>query len=229
MDITTPNMLGHAHISLQQDDALHVFHPKSIIAFQGSPKLREDRFMDLAGVFRKRKWIRSRIAGPSEFIIGLPPGCALETIEIPENSDLLFDYKHVLFFSDGMSFKSVVQKMKNIWITHELMKMRFSGPGTIGIMTKGDVKAIQLKPDCPLFVETNALVAYPENASIKLSVYGNKLASQHMQVQWEIVGSGPVLVQTGSTNTELEDQLQNGGLIRRLLRELLPFGGIYIK
>jgi len=229
MDITTPNQVGHAHIALEEADALHVFHPKSIIAFQGSPLLREDRFMNLAGVFRKRKWIRSRIAGPSEFIIGLPPGCSLETIPIDENSDLLFDYRHVLFFSDGMNVKSVVQKMKNIWITRELVRMRFSGPGTIGIMTKGDMKAIQLKPDRPLFVETNALIAYPANAAIKLSVYGNTLASQHMEVQWEITGSGPVLVQTGSTNKELEEQLQSGGFIRRVLRELLPFGGVYIK
>lgn len=107
--------------------------------------------------------------------------------------------------------------------------MRFSGPGQLGLITAGDVKSIQLQPDRPLYVETGALVAYPENASIQLSVYGNKLASQHMNVQWEIRGSGPVLIQTGSRDTELEEQLQNGGFIRRILREVLPFGGIYIK
>jgi len=229
MIVTTPNQVGHAHISLEAEDALHVFHPKSIIAFQGSPLLREDRFMDFAGVFRKKKWIRSRISGPSEFIIGLPPGCALETIPIEADSNLLFDFKHVLFFSENMQAKSVIQRMKNIWITRELVRIRFSGPGTLGLMTKGDIKVIQLKPDYPLFVDTNALIAYPDNASIKLSVYGNQLASQHMGVQWELSGSGPVLIQTGSTNAELEDQLQGGGFIRRVLRELLPFGGIYIK
>ena len=75
----------------------------------------------------------------------------------------------------------------------------------------------------------SALVAYPEKASIELSVYGNKLASQHMNVQWEIRGSGPVLIQTGSRDAELEEQLQNGGFIKRMLREVLPFGGVYIK
>ncbi|MOA29393.1 hypothetical protein D3C78_1504040 [compost metagenome] len=107
--------------------------------------------------------------------------------------------------------------------------MRFSGPGRIGIITSGDMKAIQLQPDRSLFVETGALVAYPENASIKLAVYGNKLASQHMNVQWEIRGSGPVLIQTGSRDTELAQQVQDGGFIKRILREVLPFGGIYIK
>ncbi|WP_138755297.1 AIM24 family protein [Paenibacillus sinopodophylli] len=229
MNITVPAQIGHVHIRLAELDKLHVLHPKSIIAYQGDPQSREDRFMDLAGMYRKKRWIRSILSGPSEFIIGLPAGCSLETVYIEEKSDLLFDFRHVIFFSDGMKLKSVVQKLKNAWITKEFVRMRFSGPGQLGLITAGDVKSIQLQPDRPLYVETGALVAYPENASIQLSVYGNKLASQHMNVQWEIRGSGPVLIQTGSRDTELEEQLQNGGFIRRILREVLPFGGIYIK
>ncbi|CAM4415049.1 uncharacterized protein (AIM24 family) [Paenibacillus endophyticus] len=229
MNITVPAQTGHVHIQLSEPDKLHVLHPKSIIAYQGDPQSREDRFMDLAGMYRKKRWIRSILSGPSEFIIGLPAGCSLETVHIEEKSDLLFDFRHVIFFSDGMKLKSVIQKLKNAWITKEFVRMRFSGPGQLGLITAGDVKSIQLQPDRPLYVETGALVAYPENASIQLSVYGNKLASQHMNVQWEIRGSGPVLIQTGSRDTELEEQLQNGGFIRRILREVLPFGGIYIK
>ncbi|MNF95303.1 hypothetical protein D3C84_780480 [compost metagenome] len=80
-----------------------------------------------------------------------------------------------------------------------------------------------------MFVEAGALVAYPGTATIRLSVYGNQLASQHMNVQWELSGSGPVLIQTGSRDAELEAQLQDGGLIKRILREVLPFGSVYIK
>ncbi len=229
MNITVPVQTGHVHIALEESDKLHVLHPKSIIAYQGDPESREDRFMDLAGMYRKKRWIRSLLSGPSEFILGLPAGCSLETVHIDEKSDLLFDFRHVIFFSDGMKLKSVIQKLKNAWITKEFVRMRFSGPGSLGIITAGDMKAIELQPDRPLYVETGALVAYPENASIQLSVYGNKLASQHMNVQWEIRGSGPVLIQTGSRDSELEEQLQNGGFIRRILREVLPFGGIYIK
>lgn len=229
MNITVPVQTGHVHVTLDHADKLHFLHPKSIIAYQGSPQLREDRFMDFAGLYRKKKWIRSLLSGPSEFIIGLPPGCSLETVHIDGHSDLLFDFRHILFFSDGMKLKSVIQKMKNAWITREFVRMLFSGPGMLGIITAGDMKAIQLQPDRPLYVETGALVAYPENASIQLSVYGNKLASQHMNVQWEIRGSGPVLIQTGSRDAGLEEQLQNGGFIKRILREVLPFGGVYIK
>lgn len=229
MNITVPSQIGHVHITLADQDKLHVLHPKSIIAYQGAPQHREDRLMDLAGVYRKKKWIRSLLTGPSEFILGLPAGCSLETIQITEKSDLLFDFRHIIFFSDGMTLKSVVQKMKNVWITKELVRMRFTGPGYLGIITTGDVKSIQLHPERPLYVETGALVAYPANASIQLSVYGNKLASQHMNVQWEIKGNGPVLIQTGSYDPELEEQLQNSSFIKRILRELLPFGGVYIK
>ncbi|MCA0756086.1 AIM24 family protein [Paenibacillus sp. N4] len=229
MNVTVPARTGHVHVRLEDGDKLHVLHPKSIVAYQGAPQSREDRFMDLAGIYRKKRWIRSALSGPSEFILGLPAGCSLESVPIGEHSDLLFDFRHVIFFSDGMQFKSVVQKLKNAWITKEFVRMRFSGPGTLGVITAGDLMPIQLHPTRPLYVETGALVAYPEKASIELSVYGNKLASQHMNVQWEIRGSGPVLIQTGSRDAELEEQLQNGGFIKRILREVLPFGGVYIK
>ncbi|MWC29785.1 AIM24 family protein [Paenibacillus sp. MMS18-CY102] len=229
MNVTVPARLGHVHVSLEEADKLHVLHPKSVIAFQGMPHHREDRLMDLAGMYRKRKMIRSLFQGSSELVLGLPAGCSLETVEIDAQSNLLFDFRHVMFFSDGMKLKSVVQRMKNAWITKELVRMRFSGPGSLGLITAGDLMTIQLQPDRPLFVEAGTLVAYPDTATIRLSVYGNQLASQHMNVQWELRGSGPVLIQTGSHDAELEAQLQNGGLIKRILREVLPFGSVYIK
>ena len=123
MNVTIPAQLGHVHVSLGETDKLHLLHPKSVLAFQGMPHHREDRLMDLAGIYRKRKMIRSLIRGPSELLIGLPAGCSLETIEIGENSDLLFDFRHVMFFTDNMKLKSVVQKLKNAWITKELARI----------------------------------------------------------------------------------------------------------
>jgi len=229
MNIVTPARLGHVHVSLEETDKLHLLHPKSVIAFQGLPHHREDRLMDLAGIYRKRRMIRSLFQGPSELVVGLPAGCSLEAVEIDKSSNLLFDLRHVMFFSDGMRMKSIVQRLKNAWITKELTRMRFTGPGMLGVITAGDLMTVQLDPDRPLFVEAGALVAYPGTASIRLSVYGNTLASQHMNVQWELRGSGPVLIQTGSRDAELEAQLQDGGLIKRILREVLPFGSVYIK
>jgi len=229
MKVITPGQLGHVRIQLDTIDVLNVLHPKSIIAYQGSPRNREDRIMDLAAAYRKRKWIRSRMQGPSEMVIALPAGCSLLTFEIPADSNLLFDFRHIMFFTEGMGLKSRIQKIKNAWITREWVRIKFTGPGALGIITKGELATIQLQPDRPLFVESGSLVAYPENANIKLSVYGNTLASQHMSVQWEITGNGPVLIQTGSNDNQLIEQLHHDSLIRRLLRELLPFGGIYIK
>ncbi len=229
MKVTTPAHVGHVRIQLDSSDLLNVLHPKSMIAYQGSPRHREDRIMDLAAAYRKRKWIRSRMQGPSEMIISLPAGCSLQTIDIPADSNLLFDFRHIMFFTEGMGLKSRIQKIKNAWITREWVRMKFSGPGALGIITKGELATIQLQTDQPLFVESGSLVAYPEDASIKLSVYGNTLASQHMNVQWEITGSGPVLIQTGSNDTQLTEQLHHDSFIKRMLRELLPFGGIYIK
>ncbi|MFC4597867.1 AIM24 family protein [Cohnella hongkongensis] len=180
-------------------------------------------------MYRKRKLIRSCLRGPSRLILGMPPNCMLEIVDVPENNHLLFDFRHVLFYTDGMTMKSKLQTFKNAWITREWVRMRFSGPGRIGLLSSGSIATLQLDPEVPLFVEAGALVAYPENASIKLSVYGNPLATQHMNVQWEMKGAGPILMQTGFRDGHLEDQLHKDSLVRRTLRELLPFGGVYIR
>ncbi len=229
MRVEAPPNIGHVRIELEGEEALHLLHPKALLAFQGDPRHREDRFMDLSGMYRKRKLIRSHIRGPSSLIVGMPPNCMLEAADIPEDSNLLFDFRHVLFYTDGMTMKSRVQTFKNAWITRELVRMRFSGPGRIGLLSSGSIATLQLDPEVPLFVEAGSLVAYPENANIKLSVYGNQLATQHMNVQWEMTGTGPILMQTGFRDGHLEDQLHKDSIVRRTLRELLPFGGVYIR
>ncbi|WP_168123836.1 AIM24 family protein [Paenibacillus sp. HB172176] len=229
MKLDTPPRTGSVNVELDVDDTLHVLHPESIAAYQGSPRSREDRFMDLGGALRKKKWIRSKLQGPSRFVMGLPAGYSLSAIDIPQDSNLLFDFRHAALFTDGMTFKTKVLKLRTAWITRELVRIKFSGPGTLGVLSAGELATIQLQPDQPLFVDKNALVAYPEDASIRLSVYGNSLASQHMNVQWQLMGRGPVLIQTGSRDTGLEDKLTNDGWLKRLLREVLPFGGVYIK
>lgn len=229
MKLTTPPPAGHVKVELEAADVLHVLHPKAIMAYQGAPRSREDRFLDVGGAIRKKKWIRSRLQGPSRFLMGLPAGYSLEAIDIPAESNLLFDFRHVALFTDGMSYRARILKWKTAWITRELVRIKFSGPGTLGVLSAGDLATIQLHPEQPLFVDKNALVAYPEDAEIRLSVYGNTLASQHMNVQWELKGRGPVLVQTGSRDTGLEDKLSGDGWFKRILREMLPFGSVYIK
>ncbi|MDF2836093.1 MAG: mitochondrial biosis protein [Paenibacillus sp.] len=229
MNIAAPSPLGHVRIELAGGDALQVLHPRSIIAFSGSPRQREDKFMDLGGAFRKKKWIRSRLQGPAAFVMGLPAGYSLVPVDVPEGGSLLFDFRHVAFLTDGMAFKSKIMRLKTAWITRELVRIQFSGPGQLGVLSVGDLAVIQLDDETPLFVDKGALVAYPADASIKLSVYGNSLASQHMNVQWELRGKGPVLIQTGSRDSGLESRLGDEGWFKRLLREVLPFGSVYIK
>jgi len=227
--VDTPPNVGHVRIELEPDESLHLLHPKTLLAFQGDPRHREDRFMDLSGMYRKRKLIRSELRGPASLIVGLPPNGMLETVDIPKESNLLFDFRHVLFYSDGLTMKSKIQTFKNAWITREWVRMKFAGPGRLGLLSSGSLATLQLDPVTPLFVEAGSLVAYPEDADIKLSVYGNPLATQHMNVQWEMKGRGPVIMQTGFRDAQLEEQLHKDGFVKRTLRELLPFGGVYIR
>ncbi|THF73307.1 AIM24 family protein [Cohnella fermenti] len=229
MNVAAPHPQEHVRIELEEGEALHVLHPKAIVAFRGSPASREDRVMDLPNAYRKRKWVRSKLTGPAEAVLGLPVECSLTVVDIAEDSDLLFNFRHVLFYTDGLEMKSRIQKIRTAWITREWVRMRFSGPGKLGVVTAGAMASLPLSPDVPVFAEAGSLVAYPEKADVRLSVYGNTLASQHMGVQWQLTGRGPILIQCGGTDSGLRDHLNGDGIVKRLLRELLPFGGVYIK
>jgi len=218
-----------ARVKLAAGERLHLLNPQALVAFRGSPALREDRFMDLKGMYRKRRLIRSDLSGPSEFILSLPAGYHLKTLELADGADLLFDIRSILFYEEGVSLKSVLLKVKNMLITRDFVKMKFTGTGALGILSRGPLYEMKLEPEVPVYVDSRCLVAYPENARVDLCVYGNHLASQHMNYQWELRGLGTVLLQTGTTEAELEAEYPSDGLVKRVLREVLPFGGVFIK
>ncbi|MGG1553859.1 MULTISPECIES: AIM24 family protein [Paenibacillus] len=218
-----------ATLHVESGEAVHILHPNQIVAFQGKANQREDGLMKLPNMYRKKRLIQSRITGPAEVLIGLPEGYNMTVIPIAEGDDLLYEFKHVLFYTEGVTFTSHLQSMKNTIITQDLIKMQFSGSGTIGILTAGPVHPMALSPDKPLYVDAQCLIAYPKQANLRLCVYGNTLASQHMNYQWELTGQGQVLVQPCKPDRKLDEHMQTDGLLRRIAREVLPFGGIFIK
>ncbi|MFD0676880.1 MULTISPECIES: AIM24 family protein [unclassified Paenibacillus] len=218
-----------AALTLDLGESVHVLHPNQIVAFQGAPSLREDSFMKLSGMYRKKRMVQSRIHGPARFMLGLPEGYSLGTVEIKEDDDLLFEFRHVLFYSEGMSFRTHVQTVRNALMTRDFVKMRFQGPGKLGLLTAGPLYPIELDPGQPLYVDISCLVAYPQHVSLTPCVYGNTLASQNMNYHWEIKGSGTVLLQPCKPDKLLNEQMQSDSLMRRILKEIIPFGGVFIK
>lgn len=235
MDVMTEEhgpAAGHGQVArfrLARGETVHLLHPKQIIAYRGSPDGRKDRLMNLKGMYRKRKLIQADMSGPSEFLAALPPGYFLKSIPIGGGSDLLFEFRHLFYYTSGIEMENRLLRLKQMWITKDWMKIKFSGSGTIGILTCGPVYEAALDPVEPLFVDSRSIVAYPERAKVELCVYGNHLASQHMNMQWKITGSGCALIQTGSGGRELEHALHGDGIMKRVLREVLPFGGVFIK
>jgi len=218
-----------ARFRLEEGELTHVLHPKQIVAYRGRPEGRSDRFMDLKGMYRKRKLLRADLAGPCEFLAALPPGYHMKDVRLEGGSDLLFELRHLFYYTGGIRMESKLLRMKMMLASQELWKMKFSGTGHIGILTNGPVYELELHPEEPLFVDARCVVAYPEQARIELCVYGNHLASQHMSYHWKMSGTGQVLVQAGPSNRELEQELNGDGLIKRFFREVLPFGGVFIK
>lgn len=78
-------------------------------------------------------------------------------------------------------------------------------------------------------MDAGSVIAYPENAKLELCVYGNHLASQHMNYHWKMTGRGTVLIQAGRQNQSLVHEMNDEGLFKRILREVIPFGGVFIK
>ncbi|WP_340021557.1 AIM24 family protein [Paenibacillus sp. FSL K6-1096] len=215
--------------NVAEQEEVHVLHPQQIIAYQGPSSGRADRFMDVKGMYRKRKLIRSDITGPCRFTAALPPGYRVKTLQLDGKSDLLYDFRHLFFYSKGVSMQTRVLNMKNMLITRDIVKVKFSGHGSIGILTEGTVCEAELHPSDPLYVDAGSMIAYPENARLELTVYGNHLASQHMSYHWKMTGHGPVLFQAGRQSRRFERDNNEDGIIKRFLREALPFGGVFIK
>lgn len=214
---------------LSEGEQIHVLHPQQIIAYRGPSKGRNDKFMNIKGMYRKRKLIQADFSGPSRLVAAMPPGFSLKTIHLEGNSDLLYDFRHLFFYSEGVSMRTKLLSMKNMLFSRDVIKMKFDGNGLIGILTQGLVCEEQLHPTEPLYVDASSVIAYPENAQLELTVYGNHLASQHMNYHFKMTGEGTVLFQSGQHNRRLHQDMNDEGVVKRFLREVIPFGGVFIK
>ncbi|PYI52910.1 AIM24 family protein [Paenibacillus flagellatus] len=235
MDIRTDSAAGGgalsstAELHLAEGEAVHVLHPQQIAAFRGESARREDKLMNLQGMYRKKKLIRSKLSGPSSVLLSLPGGYTLHSLKLGGNEDLLFEFRHLLYYTEGVRMQSVMQSFKNVIATKDVMRMKFAGDGAIGLIAAGPLYEWKLDPVTPSYIDARALIAYPHNARLELSVYGNHLASQHMNYQWKMTGEGSALLQTGRPDARLEQFVGQDGLLKRLLREIVPFGGVWFK
>ena len=84
--------------SLIQDDRLHILHPQQIVAFRGASNSRQDKFMNISGMYRK-KLIKSEITGPCQFVCRPSPGFTMKEVQLTDYSDLLYDFRHLFFYS----------------------------------------------------------------------------------------------------------------------------------
>jgi hypothetical protein len=218
-----------AKLEVAPNAAVHVLHPKQIAAFRGAPSNRKDRLLALGDMYRKKKWLASVIEGPAEAWIGLPRGFAYSMLDIEAESSLLFLFRNVLHYPAGMTMSTAWLPMHKALAAGDLMRVRFAGPGTIGLVTSGPLAEIELHPTEPAFVDVRSLVAFPKECSLRLAVYGNSLASQHMPYQWRLTGTGSALLQSCVGNARLEAETDGDSLVRRILREIVPFGGVLFK
>ncbi|MFN0224399.1 hypothetical protein [Paenibacillus sp. KR2-11] len=126
-----------AAVQLDAGEACLVLRPGGIIAYQGAPQGREDRILNLAGMYRKKQWVESRLSGPARFVLGVPPGHYLKALQLEAESSLLFDMEHVLFYSEGLRLQSRLQRTQEAFVSRDWVRMKFSGGGTLGLLSSG--------------------------------------------------------------------------------------------
>lgn len=220
---------GVVEAELSAGERLHVLYPRQIAAYRGAPSNREDRFTEWSALLRRKKWIQTRLTGPCSCLIALPAGYTATLLPLEQGGDLLFDYNSLLFHSDGIELRHVLQTVKNWAVTRDWFRVKLSGEGQIGLLTRGPLHPWRLDPEIPSFIEAGSLVAYPENAVLQWGVYGNHLAAQRMRYQWKITGHGHALIQHSPHGYGSEGPDREDGWIKRLLQETLPFGNVWIK
>ncbi len=230
MDGMGPHAASMIRISLSEGEAIHVLKQRLIAAFQGKSGQREDRLLKLGEMYRKRSFVESVLHGESDVWLGIPAGFFFQEVPISLKNELLFDTRNVLYYTPGIRMHNKLQTVKRALFTQDLMRVRFTGEGSVGLLgCGGPLRSIQLRTDKPLYADMRCLVAYPESARMRLSVYGNPLASQSMPYQWEIYGEGVVLLQPGLPDEALRRTMESDSLLRRILREVVPFGGIWFR
>ncbi|WP_431090086.1 AIM24 family protein [Paenibacillus sp. 8b26] len=216
-------------LDLAEGEKLHVLHPQQIIAYRGPSSGRSDKLMNIKGIYRKHKLIQADFTGACRLIAALPPGFSLKMIELEGSDDLLYDFRNLFWYSSGIHMRTKLLSVKNMLFSRDVIKMKFDGIGQIGLLTQGLVCQEKLHPTEPMYVDASSVIAYPENAKLELTVYGNHLASQHMNYHFKMTGHGTVLFHAGEHHRRLQQDMNDDGVIKRFLREVIPFGGVFIK
>ncbi len=208
-------------------DKIHVLEPATIIMFHGEGNLREDRRVKITHAFAGNRLYESLISGPSEFILALPAGCYVNVV--PVTSELLFDVKNILFYSDSMAVKRKRQSWFNMVATSSITRYEFKGLGEVGIMSGGPIIS-QALDDTTCYVDINSLIALPKSAKIEVAVYGNVKAEQHMAWQFLITGSGTILIDAASATAVLSTQGQKSkdNILVRAIKDNVPGANIFI-
>lgn len=162
-----PSTMGGQAVTfdLQPGDRLHILHPGQVIAYRGPAAQRSDKLLDIKGIYRKRKLIRSDYSGPCQLVAAFPPSVGLKTLTLTKGSDWLYDFRQLFYYTEGIHMETRVLSMKNMMITRDAVKVKFSGRGQIGVLTQGQVLELPLHPEEPLYVEAGRCWLTPRTRS----------------------------------------------------------------
>ncbi len=217
-------------LDLAEGEKLHVLHPQQIIAYRGPSSGRSDKLMNIKGMYRKHKLIQADFTGACRLIAALPPGFSLKMIELEGGDDLLYDFRNLFWYSSGIHMRTKLLSMKNMLFSRDVIKMKFdgivpdrsidSGTGMPGTASSNRADVCRCKQRHCLSRKRQA------GADSVWQPFGT---SQHMNYHFKMTGHGTVLFHAGEHHRRLQQDMNDDGVIKRFLREVIPFGGVFIK
>lgn len=81
-------------------------------SFSREVRAKRGFFDEAAQYVPQKRLIQSRVRGPAQLMLGLPEGFSMSVLPIGDDDDLLYEFRHVLFYTDGVSFTSHLQNVK---------------------------------------------------------------------------------------------------------------------
>lgn len=209
-------------VTLESDAVVIVDNPEAILGVWGSGKVRED-YYDFIAVLRKTKLKKAKVVGPTQFL--LHTTSPRQFFLVNDLSDgLVFNPRAVYLHTCDLKAHYSVPPLDNVVVTQNILKLSFSGVGSIILSVFGTPAEICLGPDERMVVHPDALVCYSAKMKFRMRTYGNVLAARSMPFHYHFIGPGRVLLQGRS-----ESDTVRKGMFHRAMKRYNPFWDVFVE
>lgn len=221
-------------IKLQEGDILMLLEPESLIMYEGNPENIKKEYIDFCKyedrkiLFTKNTLTKTIIEGTSNLLISLPREFFISVLPIKEATPLFYNFKNVIFYTNGVSFSTKSIKIKEFTksiVMGTLFFTRFTGNGYVGMVNNAELFKKNISKISSVLINKNSIFAIPESAIVKLIPVGNELHAHTTNPMCAVRGTkeyGEYIVYQGANVGFTSQQLKPENIVKRFIKEFVP-------